>query len=61
MPNYQSSLVTKFFIVIVTVLRVTKCSHVEISKAENLEFQQQKVKEFRSNFTHRDIGCGSVE
>jgi hypothetical protein len=31
-------------VLLFTVLKVSNCSHVEIIKAENLEFQRQKVK-----------------
>lgn len=32
-------------IIAVSVAQVTECSHIEISKAENLELNQQKVEE----------------
>lgn len=43
---HQASPPLAVLFVIITVFEVTKSSHVEISKAENLEFRRQKVKEF---------------
>lgn len=50
MFRQQSSSPAKVFIVIITFFQVTKCSHVEISKADNLEFNRQKVK---NNFNEK--------
>jgi hypothetical protein len=38
------------FVIIIAVFQVTKCSRIEISKAENLELNQQKVKGISVNF-----------
>lgn len=40
-------------IVVISTVQVAKCLHVEISKAENLELRQQKVKQCRPGLWSR--------
>jgi hypothetical protein len=50
MLHHSRSPSALIFLIIIAVFQVTKCSHVEISKAENLELNQQKVKGISVNF-----------
>lgn len=61
LKKQSSTIVVLAVVIVITIFQESKCSHIEISKAENLELNRKKVKGTPKKFMSQKYTFGGLD